>query len=98
MQKDPELYIAQTLGKSKDSPFHGWVYEGGVKNASSSIPLRNLKTGVEYMFSRPTKLTALKDAQAQYRVIKNYFDAVKQWIPDAWKNPKDYLALRGSGL
>ena len=98
MQKDPELYIAQTLGRSLDSPLHGWVYEGGVKNFGSSIPLRTLKTGIEYMFSRPSKLTALKNAQAQYKVIRNYFDAVKQWIPDAWNNPKGYLALRGSGL
>jgi hypothetical protein len=30
--------------------------------------------------------------------IRNYFIAVKQWIPDVWQNPKDYLALRGSGL
>jgi hypothetical protein len=50
------------------------------------------------MFSRPSKLTALKDAAAQYKVIRNYFEAVKQWIPDAWNNPKDYLVLRGSGL
>ena len=98
MQKDPELYIAQTLGRATDSPLHGRVYEGGVKNSGNSIPLRSLKTGIEYMFSRPSKLTALKNAQAQYKVIRNYFYAVKGWIPDVWKNPKDYLALRGSGL
>jgi hypothetical protein len=40
----------------------------------------------------------LEDAEAQYRVIKNYFDAVKQWQPNAWARPKDYILLRGSGL
>lgn len=98
MQKEPELYIAQRLGKDEESPFHGWVYEGGVRNSGSAIPLRSLRTGIQYMFSRPSKLTALKDAQAQYKVIRNYFQAVRNWIPDAWQSPKDFLALRGSGL
>ncbi|MGB8169361.1 MAG: DGQHR domain-containing protein [Chthoniobacteraceae bacterium] len=98
MQKDPPLYIAQKLGRSKDSPLNGWVYEGGIKKLGSAIPLRTLKTGIEYMLSRPTKLTALRDAEAQFKVIRNYFSAVKSWIPDAWDNPKDYLVLRGAGL
>ena len=62
------------------------------------IPLRGLKTGIEYMLSRSTQLPRLADAEAQYRVIRNYFDAVKQWQPKAWSSPKDYIMLRGSGL
>jgi hypothetical protein len=34
----------------------------------------------------------------QYRVIKNYFSAVKRWLPDAWEEPRKYIVLRGSGL
>jgi hypothetical protein len=40
----------------------------------------------------------LADAEAQYRVIKNYFVAVKQWQPKAWETPKEYILLRGAGL
>jgi DGQHR domain-containing protein len=98
MQRDPELYIAQRLGRLKDSPLYGRVYEGGRRPAAAIIPLRSLKTGIEYMLSRPSKLTALKDAEAQLKVIRNYFEAVKNWVPDAWKDPKDYLILRGAGL
>lgn len=98
MQQDPPLYIAQKLGREKDSPLYQWVYEGGVKPHGSTIPLRTLKTGIEYMLSRPTKLTALKNAGAQYKVIRNYFTAVKQWVPEAWEHPKNFLVLRGAGL
>jgi DGQHR domain-containing protein len=98
MQNEPDLYIAQRLGRSTDSPFYGMVYEGGVKESKNIIPLRALKSGINRMLSQQTKLKALKDAEAQYKVIRNYFDAVKLWIPNAWKSPKDYLALRGSGL
>ena len=41
------------------------MYGGGVKSRGSAVPLRTLKTGIEYMLSRPTKLTALENAAAQ---------------------------------
>lgn len=96
--RNPELYIAQRLNRDSASPFHGRVFEGGKKPAGVDIPLRGLKTGIEYMLSRSTQLPRLEDAEAQYRVIKNYFSAVKKWQPKAWKSPKDYIMLRGSGL
>lgn len=97
-RKEPELYIAQELSKDPDSPLYSLVHEGGQRVAGTFIPLRTLKTGIGYMLSRPTRLTALDDPDAQYRVVKNYFKAVQKWIPDAWKNPREYVALRGAGL
>jgi DGQHR domain-containing protein len=96
--RNPELYIAQQLGRDSKSPFHGRVYEGGTKLVGVDIPLRGLKTGIEYMLSRSTQLPHLEDAEAQYRVIRNYFNAVKKWQPKPWKSPKEYIMLRGSGL
>jgi len=97
-RKDPALHIAQLLSKDEESPLFDRIYEGGKNLGGNTIPLRSIKTGIQYMLSRPTKLTALKDADAQYKVIKNYFEAVKKWIPEAWNEPKEYLALRGVGL
>lgn len=94
----PELYIAQQLHRDVKSPLHGRVYEGGKKPAGVDIPLRGLKTGIEYMLSRSTQLPRLSDAEAQYRVIRNYFSAVKQWQPNAWTSPKEYILLRGAGF
>jgi DGQHR domain-containing protein len=96
--RNPELYIAQRLNRDSKSPFHGRVFEGGKKPVGVDIPLRGLKTGIEYMLSRSTQLPRLEDAEAQYRVIKNYFNAIKKWQPKAWRSPKDYIMLRGSGL
>jgi DGQHR domain-containing protein len=98
MQEEPDLYIAQKLSRSNDSPFFKLVFEGGVKESRIMIPLRALRSGINHMLSQQTKLKALKDADAQYKVIRNYFLAAKMWIPEAWNLPKDYLALRGSGL
>ncbi len=97
-RKDPSLYISQLLSKDNKSPLYDRIFEGGKNLGGNLIPLRTLKTGIQYMLSRPTKLTALKDSDAQYKVIRNYFEAIKKWIPEAWKDPKEYIVLRGVGL
>lgn len=97
-RRTPELYIAQLLAKDSQSPFKGRVYFGGKKPLDADIPLRGLKTGVEYMLSRSTQLPRLEDAAAQFRVIRNYFSAFKKWQPKSWADPKEYIALRGAGL
>jgi len=48
----PELYITQRLSRDEASPLEGRVFEGGKKAAGVDIPLRGLKTGIEYMLSR----------------------------------------------
>jgi DGQHR domain-containing protein len=97
-KRAPSLYIAEQLANDPESPFTKLVYEGGKRQAGAFIPLRSLKTGIEYMFSRPTKLNALNDVEAQYKIIRNYFDALKRYEPDAWSKPSDYILLRGAGL
>jgi DGQHR domain-containing protein len=97
-RRTPELFIAQKLASDAQSPFHGRVYFGGKKSAGADIPLRGLKTGIEYMLSRSTQLPHLDDAEAQYRVIRNYFLAFRKWQPKSWSEPKEYIALRGAGF
>lgn len=97
-RRDPALYIARVLRDDMDSPFYGKIYDGGRGDVDKFIPLRTLKSGIDYMLSRPTRLTSLDDVDVQAKVIKNYFHAVSRWEPDAWKRPKEYLMLRGAGL
>lgn len=97
-RENPDLYIANKLSSDNESPFFNLIHKGGNKKITEIIPIRTLQSGIEYMLSRPTKLTALRDADVQYKVIKNYFIAVQKWQPDAWNNPKDFLMLRGAGL
>lgn len=95
---EPDLFIARQLGRDETSPLFGRVYEGGKRPPGAHIPLRTLRTGIGYMLSRPTKLTALREADAQYKVIRNYFSALRDWQPQAWVEPGKYLLLRGAGL
>lgn len=97
-RRHPDLYIAQRLSNDELSPLHGRIYDGGKKPVGVDVPIRGLRTGIQYMLSRSTQLPRLPDAEAQYRVIRNYFEALKEWQATAWKNPKDYIILRGAGL
>ena len=94
-RREPELFIAQRLSRDSKSPLYGKVFEGGKRPPGADIPLRGLKTGVEYMLSRSTQLPHLEDPEAQFKVIRNYVEAVKKWQPKAWTHPKDY-SLTGS--
>lgn len=97
-RQEPALFIAKELGRDSTSSLFERVYEGGKKAPGHGIPLRSLNLGIRYMLAKPTKLTALRDVDAQYKVIKNYFSAVKKWKPESWTEPKKHLTLRGAGL
>ncbi len=97
-RRNPELYIAQKLGDESTSPLSGLVYQGGARPVGRIIPLRGLKTGIQYLLSQSTQLPHLQDSEAQFRVIKNYFNAIKKWQPEVWDKPKDFITLRGAGL
>jgi DGQHR domain-containing protein len=96
--RNPSLFIASKLADDEDSVLKGFVYQGGKRPPGTFIPLRTLHTGIEYMLSRQTRLTAIGGVDAQVVLIKNYFRALKGWQPDAWQQPREYLLLRGAGL
>jgi DGQHR domain-containing protein len=97
-RSDPALYIADRLANDPRSPLHEMIYEGGRKMPGRFLTLRSVKTGISYMMSRPTKLNALDDPDAQLKVIENFFNALRKWEPKAWERPKDHLLLRGAGF
>lgn len=98
---NPALYIVQRLLKERTSPLCGKVHEGGKvrKGATlTGLTIANLTSAVRDMLARSSKLSQFPDAEAQYKVIENYWLALKQWLPDAWKRPRDYMIFKGVGL
>lgn len=98
IRENPALHIAKKLGDDPDSPLHGRVFEGGRKSSGLHIPLRTLHTGITYLRQRSSKIDQLNDIEAEYLFIRNYWNALKKWVPGAWEEPKKYLLLRGAGL
>jgi DGQHR domain-containing protein len=95
---EPELYIAKKLGEDQKSALYQMVYEGGVKPSYFTIPLRTLKSGIKALRSTSRRLKLLANVDAEYRVVSNYWGAIREWQSDAWEHPRDYLVLRGAGL
>jgi DGQHR domain-containing protein len=94
---EPDLFIAFELGRDTESPLYKMVFEGGVKPEGFTIPERTLRNGIRYMLAKSNKLGALS-SKAQYELIKNYFKAVREWVPAAWDDSKSVIILRGAGL
>ena len=99
--QNPALYISQQLMKDKASPLYRRVHEGGKVEKGSlltGLTIANLTSGVRDMLTRSAKLAQFPDADAQYKVIKNFWIAVKKWLPKAWNGPRDYVIFKGVGL
>ena len=99
--QNPALYIVQKLMKDKTSPLCGMVHEGGKvqKGATlAGLTIANLTSAVGDVLARSAKLAQFPDADAQYKVIENYWIALKKWLPKAWNSPRDYTIFKGVGL
>jgi len=97
----PALYIVQKLMKDKKSPLYGRVHEGGKVQKGTTLAgltIANLSSGISDMLTRSAKLAQFPDADAQYKVIKNYWIALKKWLPKAWNSPREYAIFKGVGL
>ncbi|MGZ5436575.1 MAG: DGQHR domain-containing protein [Pyrinomonadaceae bacterium] len=99
--QNPAAYIVQRLQKDATSPLHRRMHEGGQVRKGATLQgltVANLTNAVRDMLSRSAKLSQFPDADVQLKVIKNYWNAVRKWLPDAWKNPNDYIIFKGVGL
>jgi DGQHR domain-containing protein len=98
--QNPAAYIVQRLQRDRTSPLFQKMHEGGVKPGAtlSGLTIANLTNAVRDMLSRSAKLAQFPDADAQFKVIKNYWIAVKEWLPDAWNRPGDFIIFKGVGL
>jgi DGQHR domain-containing protein len=100
-QTDPSLYIVRKLQNDRTSPFYQKIHEGGKirrKATITGLTSANLNNAIRDMLSRSSKLGNFPDADVQFELIKNFWLAVKKWLPDAWKRPVDFIIFKGVGL
>jgi len=99
--RNPSLYVVQRLQKERTSPLFGVIHEGGKPRKGATLAgltTANLTNAIQDMLSRSAKLAQFPDADAQYTIIKNFWKAVKKWMPEAWKRPRDFTIFKGVGL
>ncbi|MGH3236825.1 MAG: DGQHR domain-containing protein [Streptosporangiaceae bacterium] len=99
-----DRWIANRLADDVDSPWHGLVHLGGSKRGSRTqglsrpVNFASLQAGVGRTLGKSQYIHDLTNPEAQYLVIRNYWEAVKRTFADEWARPKDYLLLKNIGV
>jgi DGQHR domain-containing protein len=99
-----DRWIASRLSKDPDSPWHGMIHEGGSKKGTRQqgltrlVNFASIQGGVSKLLSKSQYIHDLGDAQLQYIIVRNYWQAVKSVFSEEWANPKDYLLLKNVGV
>jgi len=104
IKNHPDRWIANRLAEEVDSPWHGLVHLGGSKTGSRTqgltrpVNFASLQAGVGRTLAKSQYIHDLTDPEAQYLVIRNYWDAVKLTFAKEWARPKDFLLLKNIGV
>lgn len=104
IKNHPDRWIANRLADDVDSPWHGLVHLGGSKRGSRTqgltrpVNFASLQAGVGRTLAKSQYVHDLTDPEAQYIVIRNYWEAVKRTFAAGWARPKDFLVLKNIGV
>ncbi len=104
IKNHPERWIANRLADEVESPWHGLVHLGGSKKGSRTqgltrpVNFASLQAGVGRTLAKSQYIHDLTDPEAQYMVIRNYWEAVKRTFAEEWARPKDFLLLKNIGV
>ncbi|HWB33486.1 MAG TPA: DGQHR domain-containing protein [Acidobacteriaceae bacterium] len=99
-----DRWIASKLSKDPSSPWHGMIHEGGSKRGTRQqgltrlVNFASIQGGVSKLLSKSQYIHDLGDAELQYLVIRNYWQAAKQTFSLEWATPKDFLLLKNIGV
>lgn len=104
MKEHPESWIAIRLAEDPLSPWYGIIHMGGSKGGAREqglvrpVNLKSLEGGVKRTLSKSAYIHDITDMKAQYILIRNFWQAVKQVFAEEWAKPKEYLILRNLGV
>lgn len=104
MKEHPERWIALRLAHDSSSPWHGIIHMGGAKSGAREqglvrpVNLKSLEGGVKRTLNKAVYIDDLTDIKAQYVLIRNYWQAVKEVFAMEWATPKEFLILRNLGV
>jgi DGQHR domain-containing protein len=99
-----DRWIASKLSRDPESPWHGMIHEGGSKRGTRQqgltrlVNFASIQGGVTKLLSKSQYIHDLGDAELQYIILRNYWQAVKIVFAEEWASPKDHLLLKNIGV
>ena len=104
MRDHPETVFARRLSEDPEAAWHNLVYLGGSKKGSRAVgqdrPVSfvTLEGGVRRTLSKSQYIHDLTLPDAQYVLIRNYWEAVREVYHEEWEKPKEFLLLKNLGV
>lgn len=99
-----DRWITKKLSEDPKSPWHGLIHHGGSKQGSRvqgltrPVNFASIKGGTNKLLSKSQYIHDLTDPEAQYVIVRNYWNAIKIVFAEEWANPKVYLLLKNVGV
>jgi len=99
-----DRWITKKLSEDPKSPWHGLIHHGGSKQGSRmqgltrQVNFASVKGGTNKLLSKSQYIHDLTDPEAQYVIIRNYWNAIKIVFAEEWAHPKEYLLLKNIGV
>jgi DGQHR domain-containing protein len=104
IKDNPDRWIAKRLAEDAESPWHGLIHMGGSKKGARTqgltrlVNFTSIRWGVNKLLAKSQYIHDLTDIQAQYILLRNYWQAVKVVFAQEWADPKKYLILKNIGV
>ena len=99
-KNEPHLAIAADLNDDKKSPWYQSVNSGGISKSTPGtkrrITLRTFQVAIKDLISGPRCQNAAYETK--YEAVKNFWEAVKLTFPDAWKDHRKHMLIKGVGI
>jgi DGQHR domain-containing protein len=99
-----DRWITKKLAEDNKSPWHGLIHYGGstqgsrMQGLSRPVNFVSIKGGTYKLISKSQYIHDLTDPEAQYVIIRNYWNAIKIVFSEEWANSKEYLLLKNIGV
>jgi len=95
----PHLFIARRLNEDPDSPWYRLIRYGGESTSGLKrrTSLRMMQQAIR-RFLKSTEDNHVGDILDKYRLVSDYWRAVRIVFPKAWDNHRHHLLTKGVGL
>jgi DGQHR domain-containing protein len=100
----PERVFARRLASDVGSPWHDLVYLGGSRKGSREadidrpVSFVTLEQGVRRTLTKSQYIHDLTSPDAQYVLVRNFWQSVKDTFEEEWTDYKEFLVLKNLGV
>jgi DGQHR domain-containing protein len=104
LTQHPERVFALRLANDELSPWNGLVHLGGSKAGSKEegvtrpVSFTALSSGVRRIITKSQYIHDLTDHEAQYEMIRRYWQAVQLTWPEGFEKPAEFYITKNIGI